>query len=62
MAEVDDSRLDEAYQYWHDCGFDEGYQVGYEDGYETATQEQERRSDGWSEEGCQTRQVHSADG
>lgn len=33
MAEVDDSKLDEAYQYWHDCGFDEGYDEGYDLGY-----------------------------
>ena len=38
MAEVDDSKLDEAYRYWHDCGFDEGYDIGYWDGWDAAQQ------------------------
>lgn len=35
--EIDDNKLIQAYQYWHDCGFDEvfeeGYDLGYDDGY-----------------------------
>lgn len=41
MADVDDSKLEEAYQYWHDCGFDEGYELGYSEGYEAASFESE---------------------
>lgn len=32
--EIDDNKLIQAYQYWHDCGFDEGYDLGYDEGYE----------------------------
>lgn len=37
--EIDDSKLTQAYQYWHDCGFDEGYECGYEEGYEAGLDE-----------------------
>jgi len=39
----DEDAVEQAYRYWHDCGFDEGYQVGYEDGVndEMARQEKE---------------------
>lgn len=30
--EIDDNKLIQAYQYWHDCGFDEGYKAGFGDG------------------------------
>ena len=36
--EIDDNKLIQAYQYWHDCGFDEGFEegygLGYDEGYE----------------------------
>lgn len=28
--EIDDNKLIQAYQYWHDCGFDEGFEEGYD--------------------------------
>jgi len=33
VAGSDDSKLDDAYRYWHDCGYDEGYDEGYDIGY-----------------------------
>lgn len=32
--EIDDNKLIQAYQYWHDCGFDEGFEEGYDLGWE----------------------------
>lgn len=32
--EIDDNKLSQAYQYWHDCGFDEGFEEGYDLGYD----------------------------
>lgn len=32
--EIDDNKLIQAYQYWHDCGFDEGFEEGYDLGYD----------------------------
>lgn len=38
-VEIDDDKLIQAHQYWHDCGFDEGYELGYEEGYEAGREE-----------------------
>lgn len=40
---MDEEKLEEAYRYWHDVGFDEGYDVGFEDGYADAVYEMEER-------------------
>lgn len=31
--ETDDDKLERAYRYWHDMGFDEGFDEGYDLGY-----------------------------
>lgn len=40
----DEEAVEEAYRYWHSCGFSDGYWVGYEDGVrdEVARREEEQ--------------------